>query len=102
MSQRNANKYSTIMKEKIEKIIIEAQLGNIGSWKAAQQVLDLFAVSNNEVSGCCIGEKCSVCGRDATNKLAEVIFDDDPNPIRHELTAYVCKEHFRMIVGRLG
>lgn len=40
------------MKEKIEKIIIEAQLGNIGSWKAAQQVLDLFAVSNNEVSVC--------------------------------------------------
>ncbi|NCB44266.1 MAG: hypothetical protein EOM59_16855 [Clostridia bacterium] len=32
------------MKEKIEQIIIEAQLGNIGSWKAAQQVLDLFAV----------------------------------------------------------
>ena len=58
--------------------------------------------SSGFVSGCCIGEKCSVCGKDATNKLAEVIFDDDPNPIRHELTAYVCKEHFRMIVGRLG
>lgn len=58
--------------------------------------------SSGFVSGCCSGEKCSVCGKDATNKLAEVIFDDDPNPIRHELTAYVCKEHFRMIVGRLG
>ena len=54
------------------------------------------------VSGCCEGEKCSVCGNPATNKLEETIFHDDPYPMRHPLTAYVCKEHFRMIVGSLG
>ena len=54
------------------------------------------------VSGCCKGEICSVCGNDATNKLEETIFHDDPNKMRHPLTAYVCREHFRMIVGRLG
>jgi hypothetical protein len=53
------------------------------------------------VSGCCKGEICSVCGKDATNKLEEKIFHDDPNNMRHPLTAYVCREHFRMIVGRL-
>lgn len=27
---------------------------------------------------------------------------DHPYPNRHNLTAYVCREHFRMIVGKLG
>ena len=54
------------------------------------------------VSGSCKGEICSVCGKPATNKLEETIFWDDPNKMRHPLTAYVCREHFRMIVGRLG
>jgi hypothetical protein len=54
------------------------------------------------VSGCCKGEICSVCGKPATNKLEETIFYDDPNKMRHPLTAYVCREHFRMIVGGLG
>jgi hypothetical protein len=58
--------------------------------------------SSGFISGCCEGEKCSVCGKPATNKLEETIFYDDPYPMRHPLTAYVCKEHFRMIVGRLG
>jgi hypothetical protein len=52
------------------------------------------------VSGTCIGEICSVCGKDATNKLGEEIPYDDPHPHRHNLTAYVCREHFLMIVGR--
>ena len=56
-------------------------------------------VENDFVSDCCTGEKCNVCGKSATNKLSEVIFNDDPHPFRHELTAYVCKEHFRLIVG---
>ncbi len=50
------------------------------------------------VSGSCKGEVCSVCGKDATNKLEETIFHDDPNKMRHPLTAYVCKDHFKMIV----
>lgn len=51
------------------------------------------------ISKHCKGELCTVCKRPATNKLAEVVFSDDPYPIRHELTAYVCSEHFYMIVG---
>ena len=58
--------------------------------------------SSGFVSECCKGEKCSVCGQPATNKLEETIFDDDPYPMRHPLTAYVCKEHFIIIVGSLG
>jgi hypothetical protein len=54
------------------------------------------------VSKCCKGEICSVCGKPATNKLEEAIFYDDPKKMRHPLTAYVCREHFRMIVGWLG
>ena len=54
------------------------------------------------VSGSCDGEVCSVCGKPAKNKLEETIFWDDPNKMRHPLTAYVCREHFRMIVGELG
>lgn len=58
--------------------------------------------SSRFVSATCQGEKCSVCGENATNKLGEEIPYDDPKPNRHSLTAYVCREHFRMIVGRLG
>lgn len=50
------------------------------------------------VSGTCRGERCSVCGRDATHKLGEEIAFDDPLPFRHNLTAYVCCQHFVMIV----
>ena len=52
------------------------------------------------VSCTCIGEVCSICGKDATNKLVEEIAYDDPYPNRHNLTAYVCREHFEMIVGK--
>lgn len=62
----------------------------------------LAVSSSGFISGCCEGEKCSACGKPATNKLEETIFHDDPYPMRHPLTAYVCKEHFRMIVGSLG
>lgn len=49
------------------------------------------------VSASCQGERCR-CGAPATHKLAEIIFDDDPHPIRHELVAYVCDEHFNEVV----
>lgn len=51
------------------------------------------------VSGSCKGEICSVCGAKATNKLGEEIPRDDPDKMRHNLTGYVCREHFTMIVG---
>lgn len=51
------------------------------------------------ISKSCEGEYCRVCGKEATNKLGEEIPHDDPNPYRHNLTAYVCRKHFKMIVG---
>lgn len=50
------------------------------------------------VSGYCEGEKC-FCGKDAKHKISEVLFEDDPNPLRHELTSYVCCDHFQMVMG---
>ena len=51
------------------------------------------------VSASCRGERCRVCGKSATHKMAEEIQHDDPLPMRHELTAYVCCEHFGLILG---
>ena len=73
----------------------------------------------------CRGEKCGICFRKAidnrelilgheipseeldklyivmaSHKVEEHIFDDDPNPIRHPLTQYVCCEHFKMIMAQ--
>jgi hypothetical protein len=44
------------------------------------------------------GERC-FCGKPAAHKVEEVDFADDPQPIRHPLTSYVCREHFREIMG---
>lgn len=62
------------------------------------------------VSGCCEGVKCRICEMPATHKVSEVIFADEPMPIfningkeipgsRHEYTAYVCCDCFKMIFG---
>jgi len=51
------------------------------------------------VSASCLGEYCSICKIPATHKVGEEIMSDDPNPVRHNLTAYVCCEHFRLIMG---
>jgi hypothetical protein len=51
------------------------------------------------ISGSCKGEVCSVCGKPAEKKLGEEIPSDDPDQNRHNLTAYVCYGHFKMIVG---
>jgi hypothetical protein len=53
-------------------------------------------------SACCAGELCSICRNPAYAKVEETIFDDDPIGIRHPLTAYVCREHFRQIMGGRG
>jgi hypothetical protein len=50
------------------------------------------------VSGSCGGERCR-CGRPATHKLGEEIPHDDPMPMRHNLTVYVCCAHFSEVVG---
>ena len=50
------------------------------------------------VSCTCEGERCSICGEPATHKVGEEVGFDDFE-IRHNFTAYVCCEHFRMIFG---
>ena len=55
-------------------------------------------VPNHYVAPQCLGEKCR-CGKPATHKVEEVIFDNDPEPLRHELTVYVCCEHFAWLMG---
>lgn len=37
---------------------------------------------------------------EATHKIGEEIMWDDPQPDRHNYTAYVCCHHFRMVMGR--
>lgn len=54
---------------------------------------------NHFVSSACKGEFCRVCKKPATHKLGEEIQFDDPQPARHNLTAYVCCLHFGIIVG---
>ena len=51
------------------------------------------------VSACCQGELC-ICGEPAEHKVSEEIFHDDPNPIRHPLTAYLCDYCFHSIMTR--
>jgi len=57
------------------------------------------------VSKECSGEKCGMCWSQerkltpATNKVQEVIFDDDPNKGRKALTQFLCARHFRGLFG---
>lgn len=54
------------------------------------------------VSASCGGERCQICGDAATHKVGEEILHDDPMPIRHNLTAYVCCDCFQMIFGPMA
>ena len=52
------------------------------------------------VSASCEGEKCTMCGKDATHKVGEEIAHDDPYAYRHNYTAYVCCKCFQSIFGQ--
>jgi hypothetical protein len=66
-------------------------------------------MSGHFVSESCRGEFCVMCrlnsadlGRGvapATHKVGEEILHDDPNPQRHNLTAYLCCSHFQQLFG---
>ena len=88
INQNNANNLVSRVDTASFKAVQALYLGRNGS------LVDIPFISES-----CKGEKCSVCGADATDKLGEEIQSDDPNPNRHNLTAYVCSEHFKMIVG---
>lgn len=53
------------------------------------------------VSMCCEGERCH-CGEPAEHKVEETVFNDDPMPNRHPLTAYICHKHFAEIMGPMA
>ena len=52
------------------------------------------------VNASCQGELCTMCGAPAVAKVGEEIAHDDPMPHRHNLTAYVCEQHFNQIMRR--
>jgi len=45
------------------------------------------------------GEACRICGNPAHRKVEEHVFDDDPMPVRHPFTAYLCLYHFNKVMG---
>lgn len=52
------------------------------------------------ISESCQGEVCSICGMSAARKVGEEFFHDEPNPYRHNLTAYLCMDHFTRLMDR--
>lgn len=56
-------------------------------------------MSNHFVSATCIGEHCRMCELPATHKVGEEVAHDDPHPMRHNLTAYLCCKHFTWVIG---
>ena len=53
------------------------------------------------ISAACAGETCR-CGAPAVAKIGEMIAHDDPNPARHNFTAYVCARHYALLLGPLA
>lgn len=55
------------------------------------------------VSAACRGEHCTMCEdfpkKDATHKVGEEFFFDDPNPhLGHNMTAYICCWHYGLLM----
>lgn len=96
---------STPLDESTRKAVWQALVGEIrlldlDRWHLAQSKIK--NPKGHFVSESCRGELCAGCWhekRPATHKLGEEILHDDPNPVRHNLTAYVCCTHFRLVVG---
>lgn len=53
------------------------------------------------ISDTCAGETCW-CGQPAVRKVGEEFAPDEPNPIRHNLTRYICAEHYAQLMGPAG
>jgi hypothetical protein len=56
------------------------------------------------VSGNCVGNICLIddCGKDATHKVGEEMLDGEPFPERHNLTNYVCCDHYQNVFGPIA
>lgn len=57
------------------------------------------ASARHHVSAICEGEVCRICKDPASHKVEEVIFPDDPKPVRHPYVAYLCCEDFAHVMG---
>ena len=57
-----------------------------------KEIHGIFSDNLSIVSKYCEGEKCH-CGKPSVKKISEVILPDE-NQIKHELSQYVCQEHF--------
>lgn len=57
---------------------------------------------NHFISTSCKGEFCKICGLPAAHKVGEEVMHDDPQPARHNLTAYLCCAHFAMVMGPIA
>lgn len=58
------------------------------------------------VSASCGGEVCrfgsglnDTCEADATHKIEETVFHDDPHHVRHPMTAYLCCRHYELTMN---
>lgn len=51
------------------------------------------------VSASLAQQVCSVCGKPATHKIGEEHGSDDRRRIFHNLTNWLCCQHFRMVIG---
>jgi hypothetical protein len=69
--------------------------GDLDVWRPEVRM----GTTSHFVSATCRGERCSVCGATATHKVGEEIQPDDPDRHRHNLTAYLCCEHFGLVLG---
>jgi hypothetical protein len=45
------------------------------------------------------GEKCRMCIAPASHKVGEEQFSDDPWPMRHNFTSYLCCRCFAIVMG---
>lgn len=52
------------------------------------------------VSASCRGERCNIpaCQTPPTHKVGEELMHDDPIQISHNLTAYLCCQHFEGVM----
>jgi hypothetical protein len=71
----------------------------LGIDKALRSILNKESQEAHFISESCEGEFCSFCMKPATHKIGEEIMHDDPMPMRHNLTAYVCCTHFAQAFG---
>lgn len=84
----------------ITKASMQARLAEVGRQLELERSRKATTVEGRFVSGSCLGEICSICLKHlgirvtATCKVGEEVAFDDPNPHRHNLTAYLCSMHF--------